>query len=80
MPLATEDIRKGALDHVDALLFPHASKGSFGSVTGPIVSRFVSRGGFTLGWGGGLSYMPKAGTACKSGEEAVELLKAKSRR
>ena len=80
MPLATEDIRKGALDHVDALLFPHAVKDSFGPVTGSIVNRFVSRGGFVLGWGGGLSFMPKSGTACKSGEEAVQMLKAKSRR
>lgn len=80
MPLATEDIRKGALDHVDALLFPHAVKDSFGPTTGSIVNRFVSRGGFVLGWGGGLSFMPKGGTACKSGEEAVALLKARSRR
>jgi putative intracellular protease/amidase len=80
MPLSSEDIRRGALDHVDALLFPHALRDSFGSVTGPIVNRFASRGGFVLGWGGGLSIMPKSGTACKSGNEAVKLLKARSRR
>ena len=81
MPIVSEDIRKGALDHVDAILFPNNTvKESFGATTGSIVNRFVSRGGFALGWGGGLSFMPKGGTACKSAEEAVQLLKEKSRR
>jgi hypothetical protein len=70
-----EDIRRGLLDHCDVLLFPHADKEKLAKGPQKIVDRFVSRGGFVLGWGGGTSRVPKEGKACASAEEALSTLR-----
>ena len=74
-PVNSEDIRRGLLDHCDALLFPHGMKGRLDKVPQAIVDRFVSRGGFVLGWGGGNSRVPKGGRPCASADEALSALR-----
>ena len=74
-PVNDEDIRRGLLDHCDVLLFPHADKGKLAKGPQKIVDRFVSRGGFVLGWGGGTSRVPKEGKRCASAEEALSALR-----
>ena len=74
-PVNDEDIRRGLLDHCDVLLFPHADKGKLAKGPQKIVDRFVSRGGFVLGWGGGTSRVPKEGKCCASAEEALSALR-----
>ena len=74
-PVNSEDIRRGLLDHCDALLFPHGMKGRLDKGPQAIVDRFVSRGGFVLGWGGGNSRVPKGGRPCASADEALSALR-----
>ncbi len=74
-PVNDEDIRRGLLDHCDALLFPHADTGKLDKGPQKIVDRFVSRGGFILGWGGGTSRVPTEGRRCASAEEALSTLR-----
>ena len=73
-PMNEEDIQRGLLDHADALLFPNAKKGRLGKSASGIVQRFISRGGFVLGWGGGKSFLPKTGKACADEKEALAAL------
>ncbi|MBP5321016.1 MAG: hypothetical protein J6334_08500 [Kiritimatiellae bacterium] len=77
VPLTSEDIRRGALDHVDALVFPHAQKGSFGDLTGGIVKRFIARGGYAVGWGGGKSYLLEGAELCADSSEVIARLRSK---
>ena len=74
-PVNSEDIRRGLLDHCDALLFPHGKKGRLDKGPQAIVDRVVSRGGFVLGWGGGNSRVPKGGRPCASADEALSALR-----
>jgi len=73
-PINDEDIRRGLLDHADALLFPHSYKGKLDRVPRGIVERFASRGGFVLGWGGGTSRFPDGCKVCADAAEAVSAL------
>lgn len=74
-PVNDEDIRRGMLDHCDALLFPHGNKEKLEKATQEIVGRFVSRGGFVLGWGGGTPHVPKGGRVCAAAAEALSALR-----
>ena len=77
-PVNDEDIRRGLLDHADALLFPHSFKGRMDRVPRGIVERFASRGGFILGWGNGTTRFPDGCRKCANAEEAVSILSAKA--
>lgn len=77
-PVNDEDIRRGLLDHADALLFPHSLKGKLDSVPRRIVERFASRGGLVLGWGGGTTRFPEGCRKCADAEEAISILSAKA--
>jgi len=70
-PVNDEDIRRGLLDHADALLFPHSAKGKLERVPHGIVERFASRGGFILGWGNGKTRFPGGCKVCASAVEAL---------
>lgn len=77
-PVNDEDIRRGLLDHADALLFPHSAKGKLERVPRGIVERFASRGGFILGWGNGKTRFPDGCKACASADEALATISAKA--
>lgn len=77
-PVNDEDIRRGLLDHADALLFPHSAKGKLERVPRGIVERFASRGGFILGWGNGKMRFPDGCKACASADEALATISAKA--
>ena len=77
-PVNDEDIRRGLLDHCDALVFPHAFKGKMERVPRGIVERFASRGGFVLGWGGGTSRVPGCCKAYACADDALAALAAKA--
>ncbi len=59
--LTSGDIRVGALDHVDALVFPHAEKDLPSAKTSAIIKAFIARGGVCVGWGGGSYALSKLG-------------------
>jgi len=73
-PINDEDIRRGLLDHCDALLFPHAFRGRLDRVPLGIVERFASRGGFVLGWGGGATRFPGGCKVCGTAADALSAL------
>ena len=77
-PINDEDIRRGLLDHADALLFPHSAKGKLDRVPSDIVKRFASRGGFILGWGNGTTRFPDGCKACETADEALATISAKA--
>ena len=77
-PINDEDIRRGLLDHADALLFPHSLKGRLDRVPRRIVERFASRGGFILGWGNGTTRFPDGCKACATADEALAAISAKA--
>ena len=77
-PVNDEDIRRGLLDHADALLFPHSFRRKMERVPYGIVKRFASRGGFILGWGGGTSRFPDGCRKCADAEEVLAILSAKA--
>jgi len=77
-PVNDEDIRRGLLDHADALLFPHSAKGKLDRVPRRIVERFASRGGFILGWGNGTTRFPDGCKACAGADEAISVLAAQA--
>lgn len=77
-PINDEDIRRGLLDHADALLFPHSAKGKLDKVPRGMVERFASRGGFILGWGNGVTRFPDGCKACASADEAIATISAKA--
>ena len=76
-PINDEDIRRGLLDHCDALLFPHAFRGRLDRVPLGIVERFAERGGFVLGWGSGATRFPGG---CKVYDNAAAALSALAER
>ena len=77
-PVNDEDIRRGLLDHADALLFPHSAKGKLERVPRGIVERFASRGGFILGWGNGTTRFPDGCKACATADEALAIISTKA--
>ncbi len=77
-PVNNEDIRRGLLDHADALLFPDSRKGRLDKVPLGIAERFVSRGGLALGWGGGVTHLPDGCRRCADADEALAILSAQA--
>ncbi|MBO4287065.1 MAG: hypothetical protein J5985_02735 [Kiritimatiellae bacterium] len=74
-----EDIRRGLLDHVDALILPDSRYDAIQGSTREIVKRFAARGGYILGWGRGPARMRELCEVCPSSQEAVERLKKRAR-
>ncbi|MBP5509966.1 MAG: hypothetical protein J6Z49_03540 [Kiritimatiellae bacterium] len=74
-----EDIRRGLLDHVDALLIPDTRNGDIKGSTGDIIKRFASRGGYVLGWGRGPARIRGFCETCPSSEDAVKRLQKRAR-
>lgn len=74
-----EDIRRGLLDHADALLIPDTRNGAIKGSACEIVKRFAGRGGYVLGWGRGPARVPGCCEVCPSSGEAVNRLKRRAR-
>ena len=75
VPFGGDELRKGSLDHVDAIVFPHCTNDPFSPSTAKILERFVERGGKAFAWGRGKVRLPRGGTLCGGADAAVAAVK-----
>lgn len=73
-PVAADEVRFNALDHLDALVLPDGDAKQYANFAKTLsggLSPFAARGGRVFAWGAGVRRLPEGGEACLSAGDAL---------